>query len=195
MKASRIAALLVLLPLSLAAYACGGTTGTTGAGGDGGGGGSDGSAADGSSPSDGGGTDLFPADTQKVVVTSKGGFGPGAMDGSTCIPSDTTYTITFPARELTWKVCASQDGGTFAFDTGTRTLMPADTGPLETALHAVRVQTMQQCGADAPVETLTMSSPAGDKVYYDDFYYCQEDGKTYVHGIGDVLTELYKLAK
>lgn len=193
--------LALVAPLALAAYACGGSTSTGGSGADGGPGGGDASAIDGSSNMDGGGssdggtTDLFPADTQKIVVSSKGGFGPGLIDGSTCAPSDTTYTLTLPARELTWKVCSAVEGGpTYAFDTGTKTLSAADTAPLEAALHAIAVTTTTMCGADAPTETVTFTTPSGDKVLYDDFYYCMDDGKTYVHGIGAVLAEFAKLA-
>ncbi len=195
----RIVVLSLVASLAFAAYACGGTTSTGGTSGSDGGPGPDGSSAEGGSLADGGlladgGTDLFPADATKIVASSKGGFGPGLQDGSTCSPADTTYTLTLPARELTWKVCAMIDGGLYAYDMGTKTLSAADSAPVEAALHAIAVTTKQMCGADAPEQTVTYTTTAGDKVLYDDFYYCQDDGKTYVHGIGDVLSEFAKVA-
>jgi hypothetical protein len=196
MKTRSLVAPFVVV-VAVAAAACGGTAisnpppvnqeGGVDAGADG--------ATDGSTDA---GTDLFPADTTKVVVTDKGGFGPGVQDGSTCSPADSTYTLLLPSRELSWKICESTGvgGGTYAFRTGQKTIAEADFTALSDALHALRRQTKTQCGADKPSETIVFTTPSGDVTYLDDFYFCDAtDTKAYVTGLDAVLQELNLLAK
>lgn len=186
-------------PVIVLAVACGSTTSSGPVTGDGGvdaaveGSTVDGSTADGATDA---GTDLFPADTTKIVVTDKGGFTAGAPDGSTCSPVDRTFTLLLPARELSWKLCEASDAGTYSFTTGQATIAAADFVALSTALHGLRRATKTACGADKPVETIVFTTPAGDTTYEDDFYFCDaSDSKAYVTGLDAVFAELGKLAK
>jgi hypothetical protein len=199
---NRALALSLFAPVLVLAVACGSTASGTGTG-TGTDGGSTDSAVEGSttdgSTQDGatdGGTDLFPSDTTKIVVTDKGGFGLPAPDGSTCSISDRTFTLLLPARELSWKLCELTDAGNYEFRTGQVTLSAADFVPLSDALHGLRRATMTGCGADKPVETIVFTTPAGDTTYEDSFYFCNaSDPKAYVTGLDAVLSELDKLAK
>src|SRR5262245_9174727 len=72
----------------------------------------DGGFPDDAAPPNNEGDQIFPADTEQVVATSKGGFVPPAPDGSTCQRVDTTYTLHSPSRTLTWSICdATDDAG------------------------------------------------------------------------------------
>jgi hypothetical protein len=181
--------------IALLFVACGGSTATSTTPGADAGAGTKDASSDAVVPTDGG-TGLYPDGTTTIVVNQKGGFtGPGA-DGSTCTMVDATYTLVLPARDLSWKVCDSNDGGPYAFVTGQKTIAEADFGPLDTALHALKRTTTKQCGADKPSEEIVFTAPSGDVTYYDDFYFCDaNDGKTYVSGIDEILAELGKLAR
>ncbi|MEO8801443.1 MAG: hypothetical protein ABI551_26370 [Polyangiaceae bacterium] len=53
------------------------------------------------------------------------------------------------------------------------------------------------CGADKPYEQLELTSPSalGPSVYYDQFYHCSDDGKSYVvDHIDDAFTAAASLA-
>lgn len=174
------------------AVACSGTT----AGPYGGDGGADDGSTGTDGPSDGGAGDLFPADTTKIVITEKGGFGAPGPDGSTCTQADLTYTITLPSRSLAWKVCEATDAGPLAFATGQTTLSEADFAPIAQALHGLRRATKTACGADKPEEAIVFTTPAGETTYLDDFYFCDaKDTKLYVTGIDAVLSAVRAHAK
>lgn len=139
---------------------------------------------------------IVPADASKLVLTEKGGFVAQAPDGSTCTKVDATYTIALPARELAWKTCEATDSGPYAFVTGTRALTEAEYAPIQTALRALRRATKTACGADKPEEKLVVTTPSGEKAYFDDFYFCNvNDTKTYVTGLASVRAEIAKVAK
>jgi hypothetical protein len=205
----KLARLLVLFSLGSSlvfAAACGSSNSTSPGGGGDGGSAGDASSADGAQPSGeagsggdaapgDGGTDLFPSDTQKVVLTEKGGFGPGPTDGSTCTAADSTWTITLPDRSFSFKICEADDAGVFSYRTGGSTLSETDFAPVAAALHAVAISTTIMCGADKPTETLTITRPSGDSVYLDDFYHCMDDGKVYVSGLDDLRSQLVTLSK
>ena len=181
--------------IGLLFVACGGSTATSTTPGTDAGNETKDASSDAVVPADGGSA-LYPDGTTKIVVTQKGGFeGPGP-DGSACTMADATYTLVLPARDLSWKVCDSNDGAPYAFGTGQKTIAVADFGPLDAALHALKRTTVKQCGADKPSEDIVFSTPSGDVTYYDDFYFCDPtDGKTYVSGIDEVLAELGKLTR
>ena len=151
---------------------------------------------------DAGGADAGPSggivgsDTSKLVVTEQGGFVATAPPGSTCSIADATYTLTLPARDLTWKVCSSTTtSGPYAYATGDKTLTDAEYAPLASALQALAVTTKLACGADKPSEQIVVSAPNGERTYLDNFYHCTDDGKVYVDGLDDVLSALVGLAK
>ncbi|HEY2510501.1 MAG TPA: hypothetical protein VGI39_06585 [Polyangiaceae bacterium] len=152
--------------------------------------------------SDAGGSDSGPSggivgsDTSKLVVTEQGGFVATGPTGSTCTIADATYTLTLPARDLSWKVCGSTTtSGPYAYATGAKTLTDAEYAPLASALQALAVTTKLACGADKPTEQIVVTTPSGDRTYLDNFYHCTDDGKVYIDGLDDVLSALVGLAK
>lgn len=142
------------------------------------------------------GGDLFPPGTTKIVVTSKGGFPTPFVDGSVCVEEDATYTLLLPARDLSWKVCESLDGGPSQYLTGQKTLSASEYTPLESAIRALRRTQETQCGADKPTEAIVFTTPAGEVAYQDDFYFCNPNDTTvFVKGMDTVLGVLRQLAK
>lgn len=150
---------------------------------------------DGGEVGDGGA--ILYSDDMTVKITAMGGFGPGAIDGSTCHPSDTTFTYVLATKAFTWKICALEDGGTFAYDSGSRTLATDEAATLRTSLDAVAINRVAGgCGADKPVLMMELTSPSAltPTDYYDQFYHCDEDGKTYVDGLDEVIGTATTLA-
>jgi hypothetical protein len=187
---------VLFAPLFAIAIACGGSTSGSTPQDDAGTSTTDSGHPTGDASTTDAGTDLFPADATKIVVTEKGGFGPSPPDGSVCFISDVTYTLVFASRELSWNICEAPDGGPFAFRTGQATLSEADFATVSATLHALTRTTDTQCGADKPSGQIVFTTPAGEITYYDDFYFCDpKDTKIYVSGIDAVLAALGKLAK
>ncbi|MDB4940957.1 MAG: hypothetical protein JWP97_491 [Labilithrix sp.] len=141
------------------------------------------------------GEDLYPADTTKVVVISKGGFTATAPAGSSCQQKDDTYTYIPRTHELSWKLCEPDDAGLYDYRIGQRTLPAAAYEPLEAAMHGLRRATDPACGADAPTQSITFSAPSGGATYFDDFYFCSKDDPTpYVKNLDDVIGPLSTLS-
>jgi hypothetical protein len=139
---------------------------------------------------------VFANDTKKVVFTVKGGFVAPAPQGSSCRAVDIGYTLLLPARELSWTICTSRTGGPLAYESGKKVLSEAEYAPVETALRGLKKTLQKQaCGADKPEQAITFTTSAGEKTYVDDFYFCAEDGKHYVAGLDDLLTELTKISQ
>ena len=66
---------------------------------------------------------------------------------------------------------------------GTRTLAAPELEAVLAALVPVTITAGAPCGADKPLATITVTTPAGARKYTDDFYSCQGGGETYVGGI------------
>lgn len=154
---------------------------------------------DGATPTDAGTHDsgLYPPDATKIVFTSKGGGPrPAPPDGSVCQQVDITYTILLPARELSWQVCEGSGGAPYTYRTGQRTLTAEQFATIETKLRALARTTTPKCGADKPLEQLTLTTPSGEVTYVDDFYFCDpNDTKLYVAGMEDLFTAITLLAQ
>lgn len=194
---------VVLVPAVLLAFACGGST-SSGSGDDADAGPDaaldaklDQSVSDGGADgaTDGGGG-LYPAGTTQIVATSKGGHTAPGPDGSVCTLVDTTYTLVVASRALSWNVCEATDAGPLAFRTGQRTISASELDGVEDAIRGLRRTTDTKCGADAPSETLVLTTPTGNVSYYDDFYFCDpKDTKIYVSGMSAVLSALGALSQ
>lgn len=145
------------------------------------------------SPADGGTEvvdgSLIPEGVTKFVVTAKGGGPlPPPPDGSTCRPTNATYTIGLPNRELSWNVCDWGDGGPYFLRDGQKTLSASEYAPIDTAVSALARTTTPVCGFDKHKEDITFTTPSGAVTYYDDFYFCDaSDSKPYVKGIDEII--------
>lgn len=157
---------------------------------------------DASSPGDAGspdvdaGSSLVPSDATGITVTAKGGFQPPTPDGSECSLVDSTYTLIFSTRELTWKICEYVEDGPHVYRTGQTTISEAALTTVEAALDELRRTTEPRCGADKPSEQIVFRTPKGDVTYYDDFYFCDSTDTTpYISGLDDLIGVLHELTK
>ena len=143
-------------------------------------------------------TEVFPADTEKVVATSKGGMPLPQSSASTCKSADSTFTLLPSSRQLTWKSCsrvATDDAGalgTWDFVERTKSLTDVEAAPLLAALRALEPSSETHCGADKPSFTVVVTTPRGETTHLDEFYACHKQG-LYVRGMDAVIRELDKL--
>ena len=140
---------------------------------------------------------LIPEGVTKIAVTAKGGGPlPPPPDGSTCQPTNVTYTIGLPDRELSWNVCDWGDGGPYFFRNGQKTLTASEYAAIDTAVNALARTTTPACGFDKPTEDVTFTTPSGTVTYYDDFYFCDaSDPKPYVKGIDLIIQTIDQYAR
>jgi hypothetical protein len=107
-------------------------------------------------------TGLFPSDTTSVSLHEIGGLVPQPAAGSTCIPSDASYSYVFATHVLTSRVCSSPTaGGVYAFAPGQVTLDDGTATQFTEALHALEPPP-SPCGSDFHA-TLVFSTPDGDQ--------------------------------
>ncbi|HEY2904009.1 MAG TPA: hypothetical protein VGL59_25705 [Polyangia bacterium] len=134
---------------------------------------------------------VWPDNATKMVADDKGGgfVGP-APAGSACpYLREGTFTFTTVDKVLAWHICQPPSlaaGGPYQYADGSRTLNAAQLTSLVDALKAVTVSTQKTCGADKGTLQLTVSTPAGDQTYLDDFYACNGQG-VYVSNIDPVF--------
>src|SRR5258708_1769943 len=147
---------------------------------------------------DGSGTEndaVWPANAAKMVATDLGGgfVGP-APAGSDCSGLGVgTYTFTIADSKLAWHVCQSTGGQPYHNTDGARVLSSNETAMLVAALKAVTISTRTTCGADKGDLKLSVTTPADEKTYLDDFYACSKNG-VYVSDIDGVFTASTTLA-
>jgi hypothetical protein len=137
---------------------------------------------------------VWPDNATKMVAEDHGGgfVGP-APAGSSCPALRAgTYTLTVADRRLAWHICTF--GTVYSYVDGAKTLGDADYASLVAALKAVTLSTSTTCGADKSIETLTVTTPAGDAVYLDSFYVCAHQG-TYVDHLDELFFVASNLAK
>ncbi|MDB4980228.1 MAG: hypothetical protein JWM82_980 [Myxococcales bacterium] len=158
--------------------------------------GNTGADAGGAAPDGGPGTKVWTADATKLVAKVLGdGFGPAPTPTAPCVRGF-TYTLTMSDRKLSWRLCndAAADPA-MALRTGERVLSTAELAGVVAALDTVVVSHGTGCGADKSTETLTITTPAGERDFFDDFYACNATpGRTYVANIDSVFAALNALA-
>ena len=138
----------------------------------------------------GGGGDLLPSDATAIEVSKMGGLAGPPPTGSECRIADELYTLALASHMLSWHECVASAGAPYRLQTGAGVLAESDYQAVLAAAHAVAVSVGAHCGADAPVWTLRVTTPAGTSTYYDEFYKCQNTDKTYVSGVPELLAEL-----
>jgi hypothetical protein len=137
----------------------------------------------------GGGTGTDPGDsvlvegTSRVALTSSGGGLIFVPAGAAC-HYEATYDLAMTTGDLTWSVCRVHapydDPASFTVETGTRTLTAAERAQVTGQIRAVRVTENSNCGADKDLVQIAVDSPAGHRVYGDDFYSCLKTFDLYV---------------
>lgn len=138
--------------------------------------------------------DIWPAEATKLVAKISGGFMAPPPPGSTCT-AGVEYTLDRAAKKLSWKRCDFNGPLPRTFVSGNAMLSAARIAAIGTAMNSLEVATEDRCGADKPFETLTVSTPAGDKHYTDSFYACNRGSDVYVDNIGVVFAALEAAAK
>jgi hypothetical protein len=142
-------------------------------------------------------TAIWPTDATALKADSPGGgFTTAAPKGSTCTLGEDHYTLDLKTLAFTSKRCAPKGkDAPQDFVSTSRTLTAVEYMTIDEAMKSLTITTeAKSCGADKPELGVTVTSPRGDKAYYDDFYICRNDGKTYVAHIDGVFDALNKLA-
>jgi hypothetical protein len=107
------------------------------------------------------------------------------------------YVLDVATRNLTWTECRSSDTweDPWLEQAGSRTLTEAEYATVDAAMLALTIYTGNMCGADKPLLLVEVTSSQGTLAYYDDFYSCLGDARTYVENIGGVFSALGKLTQ
>jgi hypothetical protein len=132
-----------------------------------------------------------PTATQLVAESPGGGFTPPPPPGSTCAIGKQKFTLDVATKKLSWELCDwNAQNQPLHLVTGSKTLTAAQMSRVNAAMNGVTINTQQMCGADKPLLTIKVTSPAGEKTYTDAFYSCWGDCRTYVNGIDAVFGAL-----
>ena len=117
---------------------------------------------------------------------------------SDCSPG-ATFTFVPSTSNLTYSRCelTSTTGSTGSYRrrAGTLTLTEEQYSTLVAVLQGVSLSSSTSCGADKPVQLLTITDPVGTKSYYDDFYACSYPWGTTVTHVDEVLSVLFSLTR
>lgn len=146
------------------------------------------------------GESIYTSDVRKLVIENRGGgFLPPLPAGAACDPQLATYTLTVGGHQLDWQYCEMTGTGstaTYTPRTGSRALQATEWSALQPKLAALVVSDRHDCGVDKPTYVLTVTTPAGDLEYFDDFYSCTDPSRLYVRSdpLGGALAALRMLA-
>jgi len=136
------------------------------------------------------GQSVLVADATAFSVTSLGGgFGPSPPPpGAACDPQVWTYTVHLDTSTFDWDSCdvggAATDPASYTHATGSRPLSSAELDTARSRARAVHVSAGNSCGADKESLLMSVTSPAGNMVYGDDFYACAHMYDHYVESDG-----------
>ena len=109
--------------------------------------------------------------------------------------SGLTYTLIVADRKLAWRVCTNTPSDPTVRElTGEKVLADADFQSVIQSLEKVAPSSHTLCGADKSHRTLTITNPAGDETYLDDFYACEKRG-TYASNMDGVFDVVLPLAQ
>lgn len=136
-----------------------------------------------------GSSSIWPSDATRVVAQRfGGGFTPPPPAGSECAVGAAKYTLDVATKQLAWESCEVVDWQTpFRKVSGTQTLTAAEMAKVDAAMNGLTPYTGNMCGADKPVQQVTVDSASkGSTTYTDNFYACQDRGP-YVANIGGVF--------
>jgi hypothetical protein len=130
--------------------------------------------------------------TAFTIDQSGGGFPAPIPQGAACDPGFWTYRVHLDTAQFDWDRCdvvgAGTDAASYMRSSGSRIMPAADLDAARSAARMVHVSGRSICGADKPSLHMTVSSPAGSKVYGDDFYSCTKEDDVYV--VSDELDAL-----
>ena len=125
----------------------------------------------------GGSDSVWSSSVTQLALRSSGGFVQPSPTTPDCPGQSVEYTLVVAGRALSASRCSP---GPTAPHPLTRTsvsrmLSPAEFDALVSKLQALRVVSVDTCGADKPEVTVTVSTPSGTTEYADSFYSCNHD--------------------
>ena len=122
--------------------------------------------------------------TAFTVDSTGGGFPAPRPQGAACDQTVWAYTVHLDTSQFGWDRCDvvgdPLDPASYMRSTGSRIMPAADLAAARSAARMVHVSDRDTCGADKPTMHMTVQSPAGSKVYGDDFYSCTTLADIYV---------------
>jgi hypothetical protein len=131
-----------------------------------------------------------------VADDEGGGFVPTPPAGSTCASGAAHYEYDVAAATIRWTRC--QEGASlkdpYTTASGVYGVNATDAAAIASAAENVKVSSLNSCGADKPLLTLTVKEPGGAQTYQDEFYSCNS-GKLSVSNLDDLLATLDKLTQ
>lgn len=140
---------------------------------------------------------LWPTNATKLVAESAGGgFTPPPPPGSTCRVGAAKYSLDLATKKLDWQTCDWRtDGLPLTLKTGSTTVTAAEMAQINAAMNAVKIAEENICGADKPLMTISVTTPAGSKTYTDSFYSCWGGDRTFIDNIGGVFAAVRSAAE
>jgi hypothetical protein len=124
-----------------------------------------------------GGSDaVWSSSVTQLVLRSSGGFPGPEPTTPDCPGQGVEYTLVVAGRGLSAWRCAPGPTAPFALTrtTASRALSAAEFDALVSKLEALRVVSIDTCGADKPEVTVTVTAPSGTTEYGDSFYSCND---------------------
>jgi hypothetical protein len=140
------------------------------------------------------GTKIWTADATKLVAEIRGdGGGYAGAPGSAAPPCARgwTYTLTMADRKLSWHLCDDRAPAATALQIGERILAPAELASVVQALDGVTVSNSGPHNFEKPTETLTITTPAGERVFEEE---TSSPSRTVVANVDPVFAALGALA-
>lgn len=139
---------------------------------------------------------LLPADATKLEVANLGGgfVGPSPR-GSTCGAGEARHTLDLATRQLEWTTCDFRIAQPQQPASGKRTLTEAEVAEVTAAIAGLSPVDGPECPADAPRLQLSITTPAGARVY-DDYNYSacpRGDVAGHVIGLPGLLDVVHRL--
>lgn len=140
---------------------------------------------------------IWPDDAKRVVAESSGGgFVQGQPSGSTCAIGAQKFVLDLSSRKLSYSECELVNSQTsLTMVSREKTLTAAQMAKVDAAMDQVTFSTRQNCGADKPLLTITVTSPSqGEKTFKDSFNACTGDGP-FIDHIDEVFEAFYDIVE
>jgi hypothetical protein len=125
----------------------------------------------------GGNDSVWSSSVNRLVLRRSGGFLAPSQPTADCPVQGVEYTLVVADRSLNASRCTPGPTAPYPLihTTASRTLSTADLDTLVPKLEALRVVSVDTCGADKPAVTVTVTTASGTTEYADSFYSCNDD--------------------
>jgi hypothetical protein len=117
---------------------------------------------------------VWSSSVSRLVLRSSGGFLPPSQPTADCPMEVTEYTLVVADRTLGVRRCSPGPDAPhpLMLTTASRSLTASEFDALVPKLEALRVVSVDTCGADKPELTVSVTTPSGTTEYGDSFYSC-----------------------